>query len=109
MTVKDVQALVHIQSAENLNAVNDHHITLKDALVLPHTISVIVRQVKDGHIRDETSTVWLVGQENVPEGYKIILRSDGSQFGLASKGFPHDKAPIVVGWYGDLLTAFLGM
>ena len=109
MTVKDVQALVRTQSSENLSAVNDHRITLKDALVEPRTISVIARQVRNGRTSDELSTVWLVGQENGPEGYKIILRSDGSQFGLASNGFPHDEAPILVGWYGDLLTAFLGM
>src|SRR5215472_4398786 len=43
------------------------------------------------------------------QGYKIVLRNDGSQFGLASNGFPHDKFPILLGWYGDLLTTFLGM
>jgi hypothetical protein len=109
MNVRDVQALVRLQSSENLSAVNDHRISLKDALVEPRTISVIARQVINGRTSDELSTVWLVGQENGPEGYQIILRGDGSQFGLASKGFPDDKAPILVGWYGDLLTAFLGM
>ena len=42
-------------------------------------------------------------------GTRFVLRDDGSQFGLASNGFPHDKVPILVGWYGDLLTTFLGM
>ena len=88
---------------------NDHRITLEDALITPQIISVIARQVKDGHMKDENLTVWLVGQENRPDGYKIVLRDDGSQFGLASSGFPQDKVPILVGWYGDLLTTFLGM
>ena len=60
-------------------------------------------------MKDENLTVWLVGQENPPDGYKIVLLEDGSQFGLASNGFLNDKAPILVGWYGDLLTTFLGM
>jgi hypothetical protein len=109
MNLKDVQALVRLQSSENLSAENDHRIILKDALVEPRTISVITRQVSNGRTSDELSAVWLVGQENGPEGYKIILRGDGSQFGLASNGFPDDKTPILVGWYGNLLTAFLGM
>lgn len=37
------------------------------------------------------------------------MREDGLQIGLASVGFPHDTAAILVGWYGDLLTAFMGM
>jgi hypothetical protein len=109
MTVEEVRALISIQSVGNLNTVNDHRITLKDALVAPRTISVIARQVRNGHMKDENLTVWLVGQENRPDGYKIVLREDGSQFGLASNGFLNDKAPILVGWYGDLLTTFLGM
>ncbi len=108
MTTEEVKALVRIQSAENLNALS-HSIALKDALVAPRLISVIARDVRNGRVKDENLTVWLVGQEKGPDGYKIILRDDGLQFGLASKGFPHDKAPILVGWYGNLLTTFLGM
>ena len=88
---------------------NDHGVTLEDALVAPRMISVIARQVKNGRVKDEELNVWLVGEENRTDGYKIVLRDDGSQFGLASIGFPHDKVPILVGWYGDLLTTFLGM
>ncbi len=108
MTTKEVQALVRVQSAESLDAVN-HTIALKDALVAPRLISVIARDVRNGRVKDENLTVWLVGQEKRPDGYKIILRDDGLQFGLASKGFPHDNAPILDGWYGNLLTTFLGM
>jgi hypothetical protein len=109
MTVEEVRALVRIQSTGSLTAVNDHVVTLEDTLVAPRMISVIARQVKNGRVKDEDLNVWLVGQENRTDGYKIILRDDGSQFGLASSGFPHDKVPILVGWYGDLLTTFLGM
>jgi hypothetical protein len=109
MTTEEVRALVLRQSIESLATVNDHRITLGNALVAPRIISVISRHVTSGRVKDENLTVWLVGQENRPDGYKIVLRDDGSQFGLASSGFPQDKVPILVGWYGDLLTTFLGM
>jgi hypothetical protein len=109
MTAEEVRELVGVQSTGSLTAVNDHRITLGDALVAPRMISVIARQVKNGLVKDENLNVWLVGQENRPDGYKIVLRDDGSQFGLASNGFPHDQFPILVGWYGDLMTTFLGM
>jgi len=108
LTTEGVKAFVRAQSAANLDAMN-HGITLKDALVAPRLISVIARTVRNGRMRDENLTAWLVGQENGTDGYQIILCDDGLQFGLASKGFPHDKAPILVGWYGNLLTTFLGM
>jgi hypothetical protein len=109
VTADEVRALVRVQSSGNLTAVNDHRITLEDALVAPRMISVIARQVKNGRVQDENLNVWLVGQESRTDGYKIVLRGDGSQFGLASNGFPHDKFPVLAGWYGDLLTTFLGM
>ena len=109
MTAEEVRALVGVQSTGSLTAVNDHRITLRDALVAPRMISVIARQAKNGLVKDENLSVWLVGQENRPDGYKIVLRDDGLQFGLASNGFPHDQFPILVGWYGDLMTTFLGM
>jgi hypothetical protein len=109
MTAEDVRALVRSQSAGNLTTLNDHSITLQDALVQPQMIAVIARQVENGRTKDENLNVWLVGRENRLDGYKIVLRDDGSKFGLASSGFPHDEIPILVGWYGDLMTAFLGM
>jgi hypothetical protein len=109
ITVEEVRALVRVQSTESLAAENDHGITLGDALITPRLISVIARHVKNGQVKDEDLKVWLVGQENRTDGYKIVLRDDGSQFGLASNGFPHDKVPILAGWYGDLLTTFLSM
>jgi hypothetical protein len=107
MTVEAVRALVRVQSAGNLRAVN-HGITLNEALVEPRAISVIDRQVKNARMKDRDLSVWLVGQEKGPEGYRIILSEDGSWFGLASSG-KHDKSPVLVGWYGDLLNTFLGM
>jgi hypothetical protein len=67
----------------------------------------VPRQVKNGHTSDESLNVWL-GQENRPDGYKIVLR-DGTQFGLASNGFLYEEFPILVGWYGDWMTTFLSM
>jgi hypothetical protein len=109
MTAEEVRILVRVQSTGSLTAVNDHRITLGDALVATRMISVIARQVKNGLVKDENLSVWLVGQENRPDGYKIVLPDDGLQFGLASNGFSHDQFPILVGWYGDLMTTFLGM
>lgn len=108
-TVENVRALVRAQSASSLDAVNDHRITLGEALIEPRMITVAVRTIKNGGTKDQGLNVWLVGQENRSDGYKIILSDDGAKFGLASKGFPEDKVPILVGWYGSLLSAFLGM
>lgn len=109
MTAEQVRSLVAVQSTANLTAVNDHRITLQDALVAPRMISVIAHRVKEGCVKNENVNVWLVGQENRADGYKIVLREDGSQFGLAAQGFPHDESPSLVGWYGNLLTTFLSM
>jgi hypothetical protein len=109
MTADKVRELIRVQSADNLTTINDHCISLKQALVTPQRISVIARQVADGRLQDQTLNVWLVGWEDSSDGYKIIMRDDGLQFGLASSGFPRDKYPILVGWYGNLLSAFLSM
>ena len=109
MTFNEVQSLVRLQSSGNLTAINSHRIELGQAIVPPKRTTVIWRKVKDGLVKDEDLDVWLVGQEDCADGYKIILRDDGSQFGLASVGFPHDKHLILVGWYGSLLSAFMAM
>ena len=67
------------------------------------------RKVESGRLNDEILDVWLVGQEDSTNGYKIIMRGDGKQFGLASSGFPNDRHLVLVGWYGSLLSAFLAM
>jgi hypothetical protein len=109
MTADQVRELIRIQSADNLRTTNDHRINLEQALVTPQRISVIARQVADGRLKDQTLNVWLVGREHSSDGYKIIMRDDGLQFGLASSGFPNDKDPILAGSYGSLLSAFLSM
>lgn len=109
MTITEVRALVLSQSAGSLAATNDHGLNLEQALVAPRRISVIARQVRDGHATDEKLNVWLVGQENRTDGYRIVMRDDGAQFGLASNGFADDKYLVLAGWYGGLLSAFLNM
>jgi hypothetical protein len=94
---------------QSLSTTNEHRITLANALVPPKALTVIWRTTKNGRLRDEELQVWLVGQESSPDGYKIIVRDDGQQFGLASSGFPSDKHLILVGWYGSLLSAFMAM
>jgi hypothetical protein len=109
MTVEQVRELVKMQSADRLAATNDHRISLRQALVAPQKISVIAQTIKAGRVEDNRLSVWLVGQEGPGDGYRIIMRDDGLQFGLASSGFPNDKYLVLVGWYGDLLSAFLSM
>lgn len=109
MTVEEVEELMRLQVASGFGTTNDHGINLRQALVPPQRISVIARTVQDGRVKDQKLNVWLVGQEHSSDGYKIILRDDGLQFGLASSGFPTDKHLIVVGWYGGLMSAFLSM
>ena len=109
MTTDQVRELILIQSRDNLKTINDHGISLEQALVPPQKISVIARLVKGGQVEDEVLDVWLVGQERSSDGYRIIMRDDGLQFGLASCGLPADKHLVLVGWYGNLESAFVSM
>jgi hypothetical protein len=109
MTVEEVGELINLQVGSDIVDANDHGISLKLALVPPQRISVIARTVQGGRVRDQKLDVWLVGQEGAIDGYKIIMRDDGLQFGLASSGFPSDNHPILVGWYGSLKSAFMSM
>lgn len=109
MTNEEVRELVRRETFGNLTTANDHRIKLEQALVLPRIISIIDRRVKDGRLNDEVLSVWLVAQENSTDGYRIVMRQDGLQFGLASPGLKTDKHMILCGWYGGLLSAFLGM
>jgi len=108
MTTEEVRALVDKQSKESTTAINDHRLNLGRALIRPREISVIARQVENGRVRDEVIDVWLVAEES-SDGYKIVMRHDGLQFGLASNGFSSDKHLVLCGWYGDQRTAFLSM
>jgi len=109
VTSEEVRVFIHEQCKENLTTTNDHSINLEQSLVPPQRITIITRRIKDGRAIDEKLSVWLVGQESSADGYRIIMRDDGSQFGLVSSGFAHDECPVLVGWYGDLRTTFLSM
>ncbi len=109
MTVEQVEELVRAQVGDNWNYMNDHRISLKQALVSPQKMPVIVRAVRNDRVKDELQEVWLIGQEESSDGYRIVMREDGLQFGLASKGFPTDKHLVLTGWYGGLKSAFLSM
>jgi hypothetical protein len=108
MTPEEVKELVHSQAVGSYAKINDHRISLNQALISPRLISIIAKDVRDGHVSDRLLSAWLVGQES-DDGYKIVMNEDGSQFGLVSKGFPADKYPILCGWYGGLISAFLAM
>jgi hypothetical protein len=109
MTAAEVRNLLRAQASEKAKVSNDHGITLSDALIPPQTTSIIERTIQKGRLRDKLLTVWLVGQERSADGYRIVMREDGSVFGLASPGFPTDRHLVLVGWYGDLISAFVSM
>ncbi len=106
MTANEVQSLVRSQIAEDLTTTAEQRIALERMMLSPQVASVIT--VRTPPLEDEELDVWLIG-EDAPEGYKIIMQNDGKQFGLAATGFPNDKRLVVVGWYGSLKSAFLGM
>jgi hypothetical protein len=109
MTVDEVKKRVQLQASLDLELTNGHRITLKQALDLPQQIKVIERSVRNGKFKEQRIDVWLIGQEDSSDGYKIIMRDDGLQFGLASKGFPSDSFLILTAWYGNLISTFLAM
>ena len=109
MTLDEVEKTVRIQALEVDPGCISHGITLRQALVLPERITITVRIVQNGTIMEHNEEVWLVGCEPSDSGYRIIMREDGLQFGLASNGFPNDRFPVFVGWYGSLKSAFLAM
>ena len=108
MTPEDVRKTVLAQAGDEADRVQNHGIRLRQALVSPKRIPVIVRTVDRGRVVDQEEIVWLVAQENNEEGYRIVMREDG-RFGLASPGFPSDRNLVLVGWYGSLRAAFIGM
>ena len=108
MTVEEVRKIVQSQARDGRGLVN-HGITLERVLVMPVRVFVMVRLVKKGRVKEEQEDVWLVGQENAMDGYRIIMRESDGQFGLASARSPVDRTLTLVGWYGTLRSAFLGM
>jgi hypothetical protein len=108
MTIEEVKERIRSQAVEGLTTVN-HKITLGQSLLPPQEIVIIERTVNDGKLKDRKLNVWLIGEEPSTDGYKIVMRDDGMIFGLASAGFSTDRHPILVGWYGSLMTAFMSM
>jgi hypothetical protein len=109
MTTDEVESLVASQIATGLSVPNDRRIALEQVIVPPQKLTVIWQKAESGHLKDMELNVWLVGQESNAGGYSIIMREDGKQFGLASPGFPTDRHPVLVGWYGNLSSASLAM
>jgi hypothetical protein len=109
MRAAEIRDLVRAKAFNEAKVMNDHGITLSDALVPPQRISIIDRTIQKGHLKDNVLSVWLIGQERSADGYRIVMREDGPVFGLASTGFPADRHLVLVGWYGDLISAFMSM
>jgi len=111
MNAKSIATLVTSQIGDAWEATNAHGVDLREAIVPPEQIVVIEREVRDGKTQDRLVDAWLVLIENprAKAGYRIVAAADGSNFGLATEGFPSDKHLVLCGWCGDFLTAFLGM
>jgi hypothetical protein len=109
MNLDEVKEIVDLQATGALETTNDHRISLRQALVNPEFIKVVSQTVNCGRWTEETLSVWLVGRENSSDGYMIVMRDDGLQFGLAANGFHSSSYPGLCGWYGGLLSAFLAM
>jgi hypothetical protein len=109
MTVNEVRELIRSQSEDLLSTKNDPGVTLRQVLVPPKRTPVIVWTIRDSCVIENEQTVWLVGSEPSEDGYRIVMQEDGLQFGLSSRGFPSDEHLILVGWHGDLMSAFLSM
>lgn len=109
MTLDEVREVIRLQISHAETRMNAHGITLNQMLVPPKKTSVIARTINKGRANDDKIVVWLVGQENSIDGYKIIMREDSVQFGLALRGFSTDEHLVLVGWHGDLISAFANM
>ena len=87
-----------------------HGVNLRSALVKPSRTKMILRLVRNGNIEDSTLEVWIVLRElPAGDGYSIVYDDVCDQFGLASAGFPEDRHPMIVGYYGDFWTTFKAM
>ena len=111
MQSKDVRKLIENEIGDDWTVTNHHDVDLRRSLVQPRKITVIERIVRNGKIEDRTIAVWLVLVElpETDEGYRIVMKEDEPVFGLASEGFPSDEHLVLAGWYGDFMTAFVGM
>lgn len=110
MDAGDVSKLVVEQISGRWDETNSHRVNLRSAIVTPSRITMILRLVKNGIMKDSTVDVWIVLRElPAGDGYIIFYDDARDQFGLASAGFPEDPHPVVCGYYGDFWTTFKGM
>ncbi|MCC9608725.1 hypothetical protein LOC68_08830 [Blastopirellula sp. JC732] len=110
MDAREVRQLVLQEIDDRWDESNSHAFNLRTALIKPTPTPMIHRLVRNGKIKDAIVDVWIVLKE-LPEGdgYLIFYDEDRNQFGLASKGFPEDRYPVISGYYGSFWNAFKGM
>lgn len=112
MTSLEVRQIVEKEIGDAWQTTNHHNVNLREALVIPHQITVIERSVHKGKLKDRLIQAWVVlverRQDNL-EGYRIVMQETEPIFGLASQGFPTDKFLVLSGWYGDFMATFKGM
>jgi hypothetical protein len=109
MTIAEIRDLIRIQIEDPVPAVKDHSVAVRNMLVDPARIQVIARDVTKDGVRDELLDAWLVGQEESGDGYRIVFCEQQRVFGIALRGFQSDQHLVLVGWYGDLFSAFVSM
>ncbi len=111
MNSDDIRRVVLDAIGDSWDTTNHHGVDLRRALVQPRPIKVIQRFIEAGRVRDSVIEAWLVLIEKpeLGEGYRVVASEDGSTFGLASDGCAADRHLVLCGWYGDFMTAFLGM
>jgi len=110
MKSRDVRKIVVDQIADRWDETNLHGVDLRSSLVTPSRTTMILRLVKNGNIKDSTVDVWTVLRELADgDGYTIFYDDGCDKFGLATKGFPDDRHPVICGYYGDFWNTFQGM
>ena len=110
MDAKQLRKAIEDEIANSDEGRNLHGLNPKTGLVDPQRITVIERLVKNSKTHDQLEDVWLVFLEGRSDGdgYRIVASLDGTEFGLATQGFPNDEPIVMCGWYGDFMSTFRG-
>ena len=110
MDARDVQHLVHEQIDGRWEETNSHAVDLRAALITPTRSVMIMRVVQKGITKETAVNVWTVLEETPDgDGYVIFYDEVRDEFGLATRGLPVDRHPVICGYYGDFWNAFKGM
>jgi hypothetical protein len=96
MTQQDVQQIVSRQ-ADALDK------EFSRTLIAPCKIRALAPAISDGDEEEEID-LWLVAE--VPGNYSIVMQLNDPVFGLVTTGARAKSPLVLVGWYGNLPSAF---